>query len=103
MGIMCVRCLSSNTKRCNNKTCSKETKIMTKNAKNIAKNVSLESISMKEKTSISIEICPICLDEINNIDGFILTCGHEYHKICINEWLLKASIKKCPYCGVILK
>ena len=25
-----------------------------------------------------------------------LTCGHYYHKDCVDEWLLKD--KKCPVC-----
>ncbi|KAK9152905.1 hypothetical protein Sjap_000385 [Stephania japonica] len=42
-------------------------------------------------------ICTICQDEYEVEDKIgILNCGHEFHRDCIKDWLLRNSI--CPIC-----
>jgi len=68
---------------------------MIKKIDDVEKNISL---------TYDIDSCPICLDDlIKTSDTYYLECGHEYHKECINEWLMKSSTQKCPYCGHIIK
>lgn len=38
--------------------------------------------------------CCICYDGI--VEGKMLSCGHIYHKECIDEWFKEKKI--CPYC-----
>ena len=38
--------------------------------------------------------CCICYEEI--VEGKMLSCGHIYHKECIDEWFKEKRI--CPYC-----
>ena len=43
--------------------------------------------------------CPICMLEYQVNDPTIITsCGHIYHKKCINNWVIKTDLKKCPIC-----
>jgi hypothetical protein len=44
----------------------------------------------------SSEICSICLDTLGS--GIELSCKHQYHKECIDDWFLINSILKCPMC-----
>jgi len=54
--------------------------------------------------------CPICFVDIDNKDSIKLSCGHCYHKSCINkavyifedETTIEHEIKPCPYCRNIL-
>jgi hypothetical protein len=54
--------------------------------------------------------CSICLVDIDNKDSIKLSCGHCYHKSCINkavyifedETTIEHEIKPCPYCRNIL-
>ena len=41
--------------------------------------------------------CCICWDKMCCEDAKPLSCGHEYHENCINEWL-KTGETTCPYC-----
>jgi hypothetical protein len=41
------------------------------------------------------EVCMICLD--NFIDSHQLSCGHKFHKKCIEDWLIKYN-NHCPAC-----
>ena len=41
--------------------------------------------------------CCICWDKMCCEDAKPLSCGHEYHANCINEWL-KRGETTCPYC-----
>lgn len=44
------------------------------------------------------EICSICLSDYVNDDTIgTLSCGHEYHANCIQQWLLRGK-KNCPIC-----
>ncbi len=40
--------------------------------------------------------CPICLDALETSDIINISCGHSFHKNCIEEWL-DYNIT-CPYC-----
>lgn len=41
--------------------------------------------------------CIICWEAIKNKDTVVAaTCGHVFHKICLEEWLMKS--KTCPHC-----
>jgi len=44
-------------------------------------------------------ICSICLDDIDNEDIYYLKCNHSYHIYCINEWFDSLAKKyTCPEC-----
>ena len=44
-----------------------------------------------------IEICPICLDDVNNIETTSsLSCGHHFHTNCIRMCLERSL--RCPLC-----
>ena len=46
----------------------------------------------------NIEKCPICLDNINNIDqSYNLDCNHSFHTKCIVKWF-RSNNKTCPIC-----
>ena len=50
-----------------------------------------------EEVIIKVEIeteCCICYEGV--IEGKMLSCGHIYHKECIDEWFKEKRI--CPYC-----
>jgi hypothetical protein len=43
--------------------------------------------------------CSMCLDDMNEGDEVSkLVCGHSFHPICIENWLLKYSKEQCPNC-----
>lgn len=42
--------------------------------------------------------CSVCLEKLST-DNTALSCGHTYHKKCIDEWLLKSQT--CPICRQI--
>lgn len=46
----------------------------------------------------TVETCSICRDEYNDSDEIRLlnNCGHEFHSVCIDEWLL--THRTCPIC-----
>lgn len=39
--------------------------------------------------------CCICLCDESDCS---LPCGHNYHRVCVSKWFVKADIKACPYC-----
>ena len=41
-------------------------------------------------------MCAICLEDIEECDKFTTLCGHNFHKECIELWLIKKT--KCPIC-----
>ena len=40
--------------------------------------------------------CPICFDPITDQNGTTTTCGHRFHKTCLDGWL--EAHKTCPMC-----
>ncbi|GMR39930.1 hypothetical protein PMAYCL1PPCAC_10125, partial [Pristionchus mayeri] len=43
------------------------------------------------------ERCSICLDDfIDGVQLRVLFCGHEFHSVCVDPWLL--SKRRCPLC-----
>ena len=46
--------------------------------------------------------CSICLEDFEESEKTLtLRCNHQFHKTCIDEWLVKRS--SCPYCRAYLK
>lgn len=41
-------------------------------------------------------MCSICLEDFVVDDNILLSCKHQYHKSCIDSWLLKSDL--CPLC-----
>lgn len=41
--------------------------------------------------------CSICLEHVGPGD-FELDCGHLFHSICLDEWILKFKKDSCPNC-----
>jgi hypothetical protein len=74
----------------------------------------IDKIEIKTNNNKTIKMentnCPICYVDIDNKDSIKLSCGHCYHKSCINkavyifedETTTKHEIKPCPYCRNIL-
>lgn len=54
----------------------------------------------KIKINMSFE-CVICSQSLNTEDIFVAikSCGHMFHSICLNRWLMKS--KTCPFCRVL--
>lgn len=45
------------------------------------------------------DTCAVCLDEMmEGVSTRALRCGHEFHALCIEEWITKAN--RCPVCNV---
>lgn len=46
--------------------------------------------------------CTICLDDVTEADEggnvTILPCGHTFHNICMNGWLMAKPRGECPTC-----
>ena len=40
--------------------------------------------------------CSICFQKIKWYNKKSLSCGHVYHKKCLQEWFKKKQV--CPYC-----
>ncbi|ORX82863.1 hypothetical protein BCR32DRAFT_278507 [Anaeromyces robustus] len=55
-------------------------------------------LSFNPDASSSAEICAICIDQYQLNDELRkLPCGHEFHKDCIDSWMLTSSVL-CPIC-----
>ena len=47
------------------------------------------------------DVCPICFDEIKNVDNILETdCKHVYCEDCIRMWLV--DNKTCPFCRMTI-
>ena len=45
--------------------------------------------------------CTICLETVNEEEEVrVLECGHTFHKLCIDKWLILQ--RYCPYCRTIV-
>ena len=47
-----------------------------------------------------VEMCPICLDDIQNVS--ITTCGHKFCWECFNHYSKVTQVVKCPNCNNLL-
>jgi hypothetical protein len=57
-----------------------------------------KSKKVKPETDICQETCPICIDEFKPNELYRnLTCGHQFHKKCIDRWFRKDH-SDCPMC-----
>lgn len=65
---------------------------------NIDNNINNLNISINETIDINKECC-ICYEKNTNI-WINLKCNHEFHKICLNQWLIKN--RTCPICRDLL-
>ena len=45
----------------------------------------------------NIDICVICLEDINDKLSTKLRCSHKFHIECLNRWISKSN--KCPLCN----
>jgi len=43
-------------------------------------------------------LCTICLEVLMEDIGRLTACGHDFHRRCILQWLLRADDPKCPIC-----
>jgi len=68
---------------------AQEVRTYIKNVKETREEIDEEVIIMVED-----EECCICYEGI--VEGKMLSCGHIYHKECIDEWFKEKRI--CPYC-----
>lgn len=58
----------------------------------------LKKIKFRNEDSDKYQTCAICLEDYKeNEELRILPCEHEYHKNCIDEWLVKNN-SSCPKC-----
>ena len=48
-------------------------------------------------SNVNFNECNICLNDDNDMNGVKLSCGHSYHKQCINDWFLINNT--CPLCN----
>ncbi len=42
--------------------------------------------------------CPICMETMNNKQTRKMTCNHQYHKQCLDKWLIRYRKVNCPVC-----
>ncbi|XP_076450154.1 E3 ubiquitin-protein ligase DZIP3-like [Babylonia areolata] len=48
------------------------------------------------------EECSICLVEFSAEMSYILDCGHNFHKQCIDRWVKDQGERTCPICRTIV-
>lgn len=48
------------------------------------------------KTQIELELCPVCLDTIENINNATTNCGHQFHLTCLMRCFVTKN--SCPIC-----
>ena len=83
----------------NNQVSSKDIYLRNLVSKIITKHRKLPiNIGHEFKSSNITDICGFCCKSINkNIILRKLPCGHEYHKKCIDNWLISNELR-CPHC-----
>lgn len=74
---------------------SNKVKIVIKNQKNIPTNDTKTETETETKTEI--EICPICISNIDKRVDMITNCGHFICTNCIGQFILKCD-RKCVMC-----
>lgn len=57
----------------------------------------LDYINEKEMDTDNKQDCSICYTPYND-KSVKLTCNHEFHKICLQNWIDKGQGKTCPLC-----
>ena len=75
---------------------NKEQKIVEDIFKDIYTNSSTKSFI--EKKHITESDCSICLEKLDFVSKRKFTCGHYFHKGCIDQWFNTSQSFKCPYC-----
>ena len=57
--------------------------------------------SVFEYVNVTDTICSICMETgLEGNDNFVkLPCGHTFHTICIDSWIVKSKNKQCPSCN----
>jgi hypothetical protein len=70
---------------------AQEVRTYIKNVKETREELSTEDVMIIVEDEIE---CCICYEWV--IEGKMLSCGHIYHKECIDEWFKEKRI--CPYC-----
>ena len=74
---------------------------MTVNFKLKKKKRSASKLSENQSDNKEPELCPICFDEIKNVDNILETdCKHVYCEDCIRMWLV--DNKTCPFCRMTI-
>ncbi|KXJ22432.1 RING finger protein 150 [Exaiptasia diaphana] len=74
----------------------KTEKRLTSAAKKAIAKLSTRTVSKKDEEE-EMDGCPVCLDSYKGGDTIrILPCQHEFHKICIDPWLVEH--RTCPMC-----
>ena len=54
---------------------------------------------LKPIVCIEINTCSMCLDDMNQGDQVSkLECGHSFHPVCIENWILEYNKQHCPNC-----
>lgn len=67
-------------------------------------NFNMNGLSPSQIINIPIEnvnesdgMCPICIESFKELQkGRVLRCGHKYHLLCIDKWLMQHT--SCPLC-----
>jgi len=45
------------------------------------------------------DVCSVCLDSISDGTGEVTACGHKFHTLCLDKWLLTSHPNPtCPEC-----
>jgi len=44
------------------------------------------------------QTCSLCLETMNESNGYLLPCLHEFHTDCIVKWF-RTTTDECPYCN----
>lgn len=69
------------------------------------KNVVVKFFDHKQKKEYTVDECCVCLEslsldekETTTVDILKLSCGHIFHKQCFEEWCKHSSSRTCPFC-----
>lgn len=57
-----------------------------------------EMIAVQQPTAAHKKVCTVCLEDVWERQAVMLSCGHRFHKDCIESWLTKAKVASCPVC-----